>query len=111
MGLRRGVAFYPAASEDEVVLVEDGGLAGGDAGLRFVEDELGVVGVEGDDLGLDGGGVVAEFGFDGDGLVGRGRGNGEPACAFEGAGCAFEVGLWADDDEVVCGVDVDDVEW
>ena len=57
----RSFAFDPAAAEDDVAVVENGGLAGGDGALWRVERDARGGGVE----RLDGGGgglvLVADF--------------------------------------------------
>ena len=101
-------SLYPAAAEEEIVVVGDAGLAGSDGALGAVELECrGAVGTR-ENCCRGAGMVVADFDGGGE-VVGRGV-EGDPVAAFDGEGVAFELGVVADDDAVVGGIEFDDVE-
>ena len=100
----------PAAGEEDVVVVEDDGLAGGDGMLRLLEVETEFVGGgDGRNGGL-GGVIVTDFGGAKDGVTGGVRSWGEPIGLVGDEGAAEEGVFVADGDLVGVGVDVDDVD-
>ncbi len=106
----------PAAAEDFVAFIEDGGVAGGDGALGSVEGDaeelagLGGGGVGGEEFEESGGGLVDVADFD-LGACGAGdAGDGDPVDSVDGEGGDVERGLGADGDLAGGLVDVEDVE-
>src|SRR6266852_5277203 len=98
----------PAAAEDDVAVVENGGLAGGDGAWWSVESDARSGGVE----RLDGGGrgfvLVADFYEHAQGGGGRLAGN--PVQAFDFADCLSEDIVFADDHAVLFRINQENVE-
>src|SRR5260370_33837661 len=97
--LRNLRSAEPAAAEDEVAVVEYGGLAGGDGALRGVERHARDGGIERLDCGRRRFVLVADFG------EGTERGGlrlvGNPIHAFDFAHCLSENIVFADEDAVL----------
>src|SRR6267143_431837 len=97
-----------AGADDDVAVVEDGGLAGGDGALRGVERDARSGGVERLDGGRGGFVLVADFG---EGAKRAARLiTGNPAHAFNFAACLSEDIVFADHDAVLFWINRENVE-
>jgi len=92
----------PAAADDQVVLEEEGGLAGCDGSLGLVEGELDLAVADGGDGGGRGLMAVSDLGEDAHGFAEVG--DADPVELVDGGGGLGEEGLFADDDAVVGGL-------
>jgi len=99
----------PAAADDGVVLVKDGGLSGCDGALRLAEADADAGGVERVEGGGGGRVAMAELDFDFDGLIEMGEG--EPVDVADFAEIAAEIGVVTNDDAVGSAVKSDNVQW
>ena len=100
----------PAASDYLVFLIEDGGLAGGDGALGFVEEGVDGVFVDAAERGHGGGMAVADFGADADGFAFGEAGDGDPVEAVGEEIAGEEIFVGAYGDLVRVGVDGEDVK-
>jgi len=100
----------PAAADDLVFLIEDGGLAGGDGSLGLVEESMDGVVIDAAEGGHGRGVAMADLGADADGFAFGQAGDGDPVEAVGEEIAGEKIFVGADGDPVGVGVDGEDVE-